>query len=288
MRLCLVTVNYNNAASTLELLSDLDRQTDQEFDCVVVDNNSEQSDRVQLKPFEEKNWCSLLWSSSNDGFAAGCNLGIERGLKRGADYILLINNDTRVAANFIEELKKAVTGEGITAVPLQEGTIVAYAGEVSWLKQTLSHIYAPIYEDHTKLYAIGGGALIHRNVFEKIGGLDERYFLYFEDADFSMQARKAGVPFSFITAPIIEHKVSETTRKLGSPLLLRYHYRNMFLFNQRFAPWYIKITLPAWAFLGIVKQMLKLVLRPSERPQSKAIFGGILDYVTGRFGKISF
>ena len=75
-----------------------------------------------------------------------------------------------------------------------------------------------------------GWLLIHRPS-KKIGYFDENYFLYFEDADLSMRAHEAGVPIAFPTKPIIHHTVSTTTRKLGAPLLLRYHYRNALYFN---------------------------------------------------------
>jgi len=283
MKLHIVTINYNSAPETLNLLKCLDRQTDREFGCVLIDNGSQ--DYAQLTQFSERPWLKIQRNDRNEGFSAGNNIGIEQALQQGADYILFLNNDTRIEPNFIADLKQQSLSDGITALPIREGERVAYAGRIKWLRHTLAHQYTPAVPDPT-LYAIGAGMIVHRSVFETIGLWDEKYFLYFEDADFSMRAHKAGVNFKYLTEPVITHYVSKSASKLGSSLLLRYHYRNMFLFNLRHAPWYIKIILPIWAFLGIVKQILKLITRPAERPQSRAIFGAILDYLTGRFGRL--
>lgn len=286
MKLALVTINYNGSQDTVELLRSLESQTDQDFRCIVVDNASYTDDYTELVAFGERPWLTYVRSEQNGGFAAGANIGMKQAFDQGAGAVLLINNDTTVQPDFIASLKQHMPSEGLAAVPLNEHGATVYAGKIKWLRHTLSHITSPITGDDPSLYIVGGGLFIHRSAFSNIGALDERYFLYFEDTDYSVRAHNAHVSFTYLTLPIIAHKVSRSTSTLGSPMLLRYHYRNMFLFNQLHAPWYIKAILPLWALMGILKQMLKLILRPSERPQSKAIFAGILDFVTGAYGKI--
>ena len=258
MNLALITVNYHSRDLVDRLLRCLDAQTQKHFTITVIDNDED-----------------------NRGFAGGCNAGIRQALAQGAEWVLLINPDTTVEPDFIASLR--VPAEpSIAGIPLREGGHVVAGGIVRWLRSTLSHTSDP----KKATYVIGAGMLIHREVFAKIGMLDERYFLYFEDADFSARARRAGVPVHFLSGPVIEHGVSQSTKSLGSAVLLRYHARNALLFNWNNGPWWVKIALPFWSFFAMIKQFLKLLLMPARRPQSRAILAGILDFYVHRFGKI--
>jgi len=286
MKLFLVTINYNGSKDTIALARSLGQQTDPDFSLIVIDNASTPEELIAVEQLRNLPFVNLVSNETNLGFSGGNNVGIRKALQQDADWILLINNDTHVESSFISCLKRDLKERsGIVGVPLQENERVAYAGNVAWLKPTLLHQYEPL-KNGVNHYIIGAGLAIHRSVFRKAGFLDERYFLYFEDADFTLTARKVEIPIYFLTEPKIHHRISQSTDKLGVPLLLRYHYRNMFLFNQKHAPAHIKILLPIWMLLGIVKQTLKLIFLPSERPQSKAIIAGIKDYMMGKFGKL--
>ena len=134
-------------------------------------------------------------------------------------------------------------------------------------------------------YAIGGGVAIHRDVFEKIGFWDEKYFLYFEDADFSLRAQKAGIPVTIAPDVMIYHNSSSSTKKLGSPLLLRYHYRNALYFNLKNGSWYIKMAVWFWSFWIVKRQILKIICR-YKTEESHAILNGVFDFYHHRMGKI--
>ncbi|HXV27151.1 MAG TPA: glycosyltransferase family 2 protein [Candidatus Paceibacterota bacterium] len=297
--LTLVTVNFNNAEATLGLLRSLERQSDRDFDVIVVDNASAPGDRALVGEFISSTTISadLVLNERNLGFSGGNNLAIRKALAQSAEWIVLINNDTTVSGDFIRNLKAALPKEpAVVGIPLSEegsdrgeGRRIAYAGLVKWLKPTLPHIYEieKLGAEHSQLlYAVGAGMAVHRDAFAKAGLLDERYFLYFEDADFSLRARRAGVSVRFISAPSITHGVSVSTRKLGAPLLLRYHARNALLFNKTHGPWWVRKSLPFAAFYGIVRQSVKLLLMPARRPESRAIMAGIVDFYAKRFGYI--
>ncbi len=127
---------------------------------------------------------------------------------------------------------------------------------------------------------------VNKKVFEKIGMFDERYFLYFEDADFCVRARRAGFKLTVASDAIVRHNPSSSTSKLGAALLLRYHYRNAHLFNMKNAPFKIKVLLPFWSIWIIIKQAIKILLMKNIMA-SKAILNGVLDFYRSRFGKIS-
>lgn len=289
MKLVIVTINYNGSESTIKLLKSLGSQTDKDFEIIVVDNASEEANFDMLK-----NYCAtpsvaqlkLIRNDQNLGFSGGNNVGIKEALKISAEWVLLLNNDTWVEVGFTASLKAKLNDlKGVVGVPLVEGANTAYCGKIEWLKSTLPHSY---YVEHSvsNIYTIGGGMAIHRDVFKKIGFLDEKYFLYFEDVDFSVRARKSEIPISIARGFMIYHKASSTTKKLGAPLLLRYHYRNALYFNLKNGPWYIKLLVWPWSWLIIIKQILKIMIY-HNREESEAILKGVFDFYFNKMGKIN-
>ena len=288
MRLSIITLNYNSSENTIKLLESLKNQTDKDFEVIVVDNNSDDISQLMDYKTAETN-IIYIKNDRNLGYSGGNNVGIRKALQNGADWVLLLNNDTWVESLFTGRLKAILEGkEGIVGLALDEGERTAFGGLVQWLKPTLIHL-STSQVDNTKsvdkLYAIGGAMLIHKSVFDKVGLLDENYFLYFEDADFCHRARKARIPISFLSKTRISHSVSASTKKLGSPMLLRYHYRNALYFNLKNGPWYIKILVWPWSWLITVKQIIKIVIGKNKE-RSVAILKGVGDWYSSRMGKI--
>ncbi len=289
MKLTLITLNYNCAEKTIGLLESLQNQTDHDFSIIAVDNDS--SDIQQLRDYVANKSIYLLENRTNLGFAGGNNPGLRHTFQNGSDWALIINPDTWVEPDFIARLKaNSSLKEGIVGVPLDEGGKTAYAGQIDWLKPTLKHVYD--FENlkfkikNSSYYPIGGGLAISKEAYEKLGGLDENYFLYFEDADYARKARDKNVPVEFINEPVIHHATSTTTSKLGSPLLLRYHYRNALYFNFKNASSFHKVLAIFWSVIVFVKQLFK-ILNNDHLSESRAILAGIVDFYQERMGHIS-
>src|SRR3989344_2123802 len=297
MKLSIITINYNGAERTIKLLKSLAEQTDKDFQTIVIDNASEETDYFNLESitkgiFAKMPFVMLIRNEKNLGFSGGNNIGIKKALDPpaggGADWALLLNNDTLVEPGFIASLKaKLSQSSGIVGIPLNEGDHTAYCGKIEWLKPTLTHSYLLLNDRHRKtvIYAIGGAVAIHKDVFSKVGFLDEKYFLYFEDADYSIRAKQAGFDISIAENLMIHHNVSSTTKKLGSSLLLRYHYRNALYFNLKNGPWYIKLLVWPWSWIIVLKQIFKVMIY-HNREQSGAILKGVFDFYHHRMGKI--
>ena len=296
MKLAIITINYNSSENTIKLLESLKNQTDKDFEVIVVDNNSHDVGKLMDYQTSETN-IIYIKNDQNLGYSGGNNMGIRKALQNGTDWVLLLNNDTWVEDTFMGRLRavldpSAGSGQGekkgIVGLALDEGERTAFGGLVQWLKPTLSHITMSnivMAKSVDKSYAIGGAMLIHKSVFERIGLLDENYFLYFEDADFCQRARKARIPVSFLPGIKISHSVSASTKKLGAPLLLHYHYRNALYFNFKNGPWYIKLLVWPWSWLIVVKQIIK-ILAGKNKEQSLAILKGIEDWYTCRMEKL--
>lgn len=286
MTLAFVTVTYNSADVTARLLDALDGQTDRDFRLVVVDNASTAGERQRLTTHTDALSIpvEVVLNATNRGYSGGNNDGIRRALDAGAEWVVLLNNDTEVDPGFVHDLRTALAGHrGVVGLPLLEAGHVVRAGRRRWLATELAH--DPLPGDGAGAYVVGAAAAIHRSVFARIGLLDERYFLYFEDVDFSERARQAGFPVEFVDGPVVRHAVSTSTRRLGSPRLARYHARNAILFNREHGPRRVRLLVGPWSTALVARQRLKIWLR-RDRERSRAVIDGVRDARAGRFGAI--
>lgn len=294
MKISLLILQYNNAQATINCLHSLVPQLIDGLEIVAIDNASEKDELQKLKDYVVQlanPSVKLLENGQNLGFAGGNNIGILQALKNGSDWVVIMNNDAWVDTGFTEALKadlEALTEDyKILEIPPQEAGKVAYAGKVKWLSSRLEHVYNLATLANTKnIYAIGTGLAIHKKVLEKTGLLDERYFIYFEDAEFSLRAKKLGFKIAIAPNCKIHHDQGSTSKNLGAPHLLYYHFRNAFLFNKTHGPWWVKLLLPIWVFWTIIKQFIKLII--GRNPEhSRAIIKAVQDFHKGRFGKLN-
>lgn len=285
MKITLLTVSFNSAATAIRLLDSLKKQTDTDFSIVVSDNASQDVD--QLREYTAKHGIHLLENKANLGFAGGNNPALAYAFHHGADWAVLINPDTWVEEDFIARLKTALSPkEGLVGIPMKEGDKTAFAGRIDWFQPTLKHVYAhPHVDDVEMLYPIGAGLAISKKAYQQLGGLDEKYFLYFEDVDYAVRARALEIPVSFIHETAIHHEVSSTTKKLGSPLLLRYHYRNAVYFNMYRGALLVKVLTVPWSVFTAIKQIIKILFNRHPE-ESRAILAGIVDFYQEKMGRI--
>lgn len=212
--LAVIVLNYRTAALTLDCLASLEGEIVPGIGVLVVDNASGDGSAEQIERAIAERWsawASLLRSPLNGGFAAGNNLGI-RAVEARA-YVLL-NSDTRVRPGAMAELIRAMhsrpdagiigagllTGEGgadashfRATAPLSEFVRGANTGVVTRLLRRFEPAM-PATEEPCEADWVGFAcALIRRETFEKVGLLDDGYFMYFEDLDFCRRARATGL-----------------------------------------------------------------------------------------------
>jgi GT2 family glycosyltransferase len=215
-KIAVITVNFNNGQITEECIHSFDKvnKTNIDLSLIVVDNGSTETASKNLeKKLKEVHF---IYSKTNLGFAGGNNLGINYALKNGADYIFLINNDATIEEKdfFIEMLK--VKGDIISPLVkynTAEGLTFDYGGMVDHLFGRNTHL-------HTKPkkspdYYSGVCLLIKAEVFRKVGNLDDRFFLYYEDVDFCLRAKKRGFQLGFTSKASIFHHLSLSSNKFG-------------------------------------------------------------------------
>lgn len=183
---------------------------------MVVDNGDESALMAQVK--QHFPTVDIVRSEHNVGFAAGMNIGLRLALERGFETAWILNNDTLVRPEALNSLSEAAlhhSGNHLFS-PLildgQGGTWFA-GGRINWRRMRTEHRHvAPTSLAPFRTEFLTGCALfVPRATLERIGLLDERYFLYYEDADYSTRVlAKAGELWVVPQAVVVHHEVSET------------------------------------------------------------------------------
>ncbi|EIF33761.1 putative glycosyltransferase [Burkholderia sp. Ch1-1] len=235
-----VLVNYKNARDTLRCIESLGQLDYGSYSIVVVDNCSGDGSYERFKELEPS--VKVIRSDSNDGFAAACNMAMNALRDSAVKYFWLLNNDTVVRKDTLSELvavaeqSDAIGAVGSRIVDLHDSdkTICAGGGVISRITGRSMHVEN--FTVDTKLdYLCGASCLIRRDAYEDIGPLSEKYFLYWEDADYSFRLAKKNWSISFADKSIVMHAESNTVGKgsprfdyffsRGSVIFLRSHFK---------------------------------------------------------------
>jgi len=296
-KIFVVTINYNSEDETHHCLESLQKSVKKDFSLsiVVVDNASVTPFVLTQKEKDAKNIITIR-EEVNLGFTGGNNVGISYALHHNANYILLINNDTKVDPNMIqillEELEKNSTvGVCVPKIYFAKGHefhserykkeelghVLWFAGgDIDW-KNGVSFHRGVDEVDHGQYdttgaigFATGCCMLLKKEIFEKIGLFDDRYFLYFEDADMCERIKRAGVFIYYVPKAFMWHITAASGGGSGSTLHDYFLTRNKMIFGMKYGPLRLRIAL--------IKESMRLLLR--GRGWQKR---GILDFYLHNF-----
>lgn len=236
----LITVNYNQARVTHELLQSLETITYPNFEIWVVDNGSTATPALTIDTKSYSFPIHLIKSEQNLGFAGGNNLAIK---KAKGDYIFLLNNDTEVTPDLLDKLLQPFLQDkqvGVVCPKIKyyhKPNLIQYAG-YSKMNYYTGRVFAhgSKQEDNGQhnqpgytFGAHGAAMMLSREVISTVGVFDESYFLYYEEWDWSARIMKAGYKIYYQAEATIYHKESVATGK-NSPLKTYYLNRNRTLF----------------------------------------------------------
>ena len=224
-KLTVIALNWNGLRDTRALLPTLlacrmpDGWT---LEPLVVDNGSTDGSVAALGA--EFPSVEVLALPENRRFAGGNNAGLERALASGADAVALLNNDTKADPALFERLLLALEQDPAAgaAAPLiyygaPSGRIWYAGAKLNVALGTSAHRglrqldrgqYRSV---ESTGYLTGCCLLARREVWEKVGPLDERYFIYAEDVDWCLRARRAGYRLLFVPTARLWHEVSASS-----------------------------------------------------------------------------
>lgn len=295
-----VILNYKGHKDTEDLLESIKMINRRSFylNVVLVDNFPQDPIKLDEKKYKDLN-LKIIYNKVNLGFSGGNNVGIKYSLENGADYILILNNDTYVDKNFIEELLKSFSEEGVGVVVPKIyfakgfefhdrykkedlGKVIWYAGGgIDWknvlgFHRGVDEVDKGQYDltEETEL-ASGCCLMLKKEILEKVKGYNEDYFLYYEDADLSMRIKKLGSKIIYNPNAIIWHKNAQSSGGSGSNLQDYYISRNRMLFGLKYASLRAKIAL--------IRESLRILV--GGRKWQKI---GIKDYYFNKLGKGSY
>ena len=243
-----IVLSWNGREDTLRCLESLER-VEHPLEIVCVDNGS--SDGSQEAVRERFPHVTLIEAGANLGYAGGNNLGLRRALERGAQWVVLVNNDATVAGDVVEGFQQAAR-EFPRAGILAGKVFFADRPERIWFAgQRVSELLG--YSGRPRGYgredgaryrragptgrAVGALMAVSRETIEAVGMLDEELFAYVEDVDWALRARAAGFVVVFAPAARAWHAVSASTGgESRSTHTLYYGVRNTIVVLERRRP----------------------------------------------------
>lgn len=238
-KIATIIINYNGSDDTLECLNSL-LFSSIKTDAIVIDNNSNEEEIKKLETSNIKH--KLIKNNNNLGFAGGNNIGIKYAIENGYEYILLLNNDTVVAPDMIKKLISHMASNTVMLPKMYQyknpEKIWYDGGYISKIVGKAYHYHEGKKDGNTDdrelkecSFATGCCMLANTDVFIKNGLMNEDYFLYSEDVDFSIRLQNNNIRIVYNPEAKLWHKESGTTGK-KSELTTYYLTRNrLFLIN---------------------------------------------------------
>ena len=260
MEVSVVIPNFNGIAFLDSVLASLEGQTLSKFEVILVDNGS--TDGSCSFVTANYPWVHLIELSENFGFCGAVNAGI-RAAK--APYVLLLNNDTEVKEDFVEEMLAAIRRHknafscGARMVQYHDRDRLDDVGNYycalgwSFARGRGKDIHA--YETEDKIFSACAGAAIYRKkIIEKIGYFDEEHFAYLEDTDIGYRARIYGYENWYAPIAIVFHVGSGTSGSRYNQFKTRYSSRNnIYLIYKNMPLLQIILNLPFLAVGFLIK-----------------------------------
>jgi hypothetical protein len=261
---------------------------------ILIDNGSHDGSGHRL----HSEFPSVVFQrlETNRGFAGGNNAGMQIALDRTADYVVLLNNDTVVAPDFLKPLVDLAEADPTAGV--QCGKILYHAepariwyaggrldigkacGGHRGIGETDQGQYDSVEETG---FATGCLFFMPSGVVRDIGLLDESFFAYLEDVDWCIRARRRGYRILYNPRSVIWHKVSVTTR-IDSPVYLYLTMRNKLLLARRYGTSAMRWRNAPYFIYFYTRQLVRMSLKWGSVAGTRAVWFGLADGIRGFTG----
>jgi GT2 family glycosyltransferase len=244
---CALVLNWNGADETIECLNSLVQQTYPQIKLLVVDNGStdDSVDRI-IEVYPD---VKLVANDRNLGFSGGVNVGLRHAFSTKADHVLILNNDLILQENCVTELVEHTANNVAFVV-----ATIYYANEPQRIWSMSGNINSLTLERKLDVrgevdigqfprvmdrhFAPGGASLMSRQAYEVLGGFDEGFFLYYEDADLSLRVHKAGLRVVVCSQAKMWHAISKSSGGSDSPRERYWMARSSVRYFAKHARWW--------------------------------------------------
>ncbi|MEW5760322.1 MAG: glycosyltransferase family 2 protein [Candidatus Thermoplasmatota archaeon] len=242
-KVSIIILNWNGMAYLEECLKSVFDLEYKNFEVILVDNASTDCSVDLVK--EKFPQVKIIVNEENFGFAKGNNIGIK---SAGGEYIVLLNNDTKVDKKWLSELVRVADENenvGMCASKMlfyaQPDTINSTGMQI-WISGGTSDRgfgKKDIGQFDSLEDVIGpcaGAALYKKNMLDYIGFFDEDYFMYFEDTDLALRGLFQGWKCKFVPSAIVYHKYQASAKKVKNEVVYYYMVRNSWYNVFKFFP----------------------------------------------------
>lgn len=225
-----IVINHNNDRDTHNCISKLRKSAYPSLKVYLIDNS-----RRPSKIFESL-MLDYYASTVNRGFAAACNVGIRYAMEQSQDYVWLVNNDLTVESNTLDDVLSSIGDRvdiafaGPKIVYDREEPGVQYAGGLIRQDDAYWHPRGDFEEDHGQYEIVeetdwvsGACMLVNIKAIANIGLMDEKYFLYYEDIDWCIRAKRNQWKNLYVGTSKVRHKASQSTQGIKQYYYPRAH-----------------------------------------------------------------
>jgi GT2 family glycosyltransferase len=299
----IVILNWNNGPDTIECLQSLQESNYHPAVPLVVDNGSTNGSVEEIRSSFPS--LEILELEENVGYAAGNNVGIQHAIGAGADYVLILNNDTLVAPTMLEELihfAESKPSAGMVGPRMYctnpNDTIFADGSFIDWAKgKTYNRgmFQKALIESEPKSpervdFIAGCGVLVSRKFLDTAGGFDPIFFLNYEDVDWGLRAWRLGFEVWFTPDAVMWHKVSGTLGQ-ASPTNTYYMTRNGLLFFWRNTPLHLRLVAVGRIILRTLRRIGAWTFKSEYKNEDyqklrSANLNALRDFMFGHFGQM--
>ena len=222
---------------------------------VVVDNASRDGSLELARSSFGR--AHFIVNERNVGFAAGMNVGIRFAISKGAEYVWILNNGTIVGKDALSVLVDAARESGKALLsPLiltPSGKTWFSAGKIDFIRMRSVHADPDVasreHEPYETGYLTGCALFAPKEVFEAAGLFDERFFLYYEDADFSLRAKKTGYRLLVVPKSVVVHG----EQSVDNPEKVYWLVLSGLRFFEEHTPWYLHLWMQLYILLRKMK-----------------------------------
>lgn len=240
-KVIVIILNWNKTAITHRCIESLFSSDYPNYKVIVIDNGSTEISEMNFESLFPS--IQFIRNEENKGYTGGNNQGIEHALNEGAKYIWLLNNDALVEKNTLSELVNACeqdSGIGLAHSIILDNPIeknLLYCGSFIDMENGIFRTAKEIntildwqknYPENIALW--GTALLINVDCYKAVGNLDDHFFAYFEDMDYSIRVKKAGFTCKVIISSAIFHEKRSLNNREYPYYYNFYMARNNYLF----------------------------------------------------------
>lgn len=253
-RVITILINYNGFADTVECIKSI-KESSYKSDIFVVDNSEKDSDFVKLSKIKD----IKVIRCENNGFSAANNIGFRYAIENNYNYVIILNNDTVIDKYMIQRL---IVNCDSNSVSLPYMYYFDYKDEL-WYAGGIINRYLGTVTHHNTTekksdYVTGCCICIPKVILKRVGFLNEKFFMYCEDFDYSIRLQKKGIAINVVSDAVLWHKVGKSSR--GSDSSVYYNVRNRLILIKDNLDFFSFTALP-YAFITRVIKIIYCIIK---------------------------